>query len=120
MVGVFPAETVMRKTGLTLGYRTIENARRCILGDVGVTVRGHEFHYSTLVARGPLHYACALSDAEGRSKGQDGLMSGNVLALYTHLHFASQPTLAVSLVESAARTASHVDSMARQGRGGNC
>lgn len=120
MVGVFPAETVMRKTGLTLGYRTIENARRCILGDVGVTVRGHEFHYSTLVARGPLHYACALSDAEGRSKGQDGLMSGNVLALYTHLHFASQPTVAVSLVESAARTASRADSMARRRRGGNC
>ncbi|MBX3320387.1 MAG: cobyrinate a,c-diamide synthase [Nitrospira sp.] len=119
MVGVFPAETVMRKTGFTLGYRTIENARRCILGDVGVTVRGHEFHYSTLLAREPLHYACALSDAEGRSKGEDGLMSGNVLALYTHLHVASQPTVAVSLIESAARAASHVNSRARQGRGAN-
>ncbi|GKS64768.1 cobyrinic acid a,c-diamide synthase [Nitrospira sp.] len=119
MVGVFPAETVMRKTGLTLGYRNSENTRRCILGDVGVTVRGHEFHYSTLVARGPLHYACGLSDAEGRSKGQDGLMSGHVLALYTHLHFASQPTVAVSLIESAARAASHVNSRPRQGRGAN-
>lgn len=46
--------SIMRITGFTLGYRTIENAPRCILGDVGVTVRGHEFHYSTLVARGPL------------------------------------------------------------------
>lgn len=110
----------MRKTSLTLGYRTVENSRRCILGDVGVTVRGHEFHCSTLVARGPLQYACALSDAEGRSKGQDGLMKENVVALYTHLHFASRPALAASLVESAAHTVSHVDRMARRRSRGKC
>lgn len=104
MVGIFPAEAVMRRPGLTLGYRTVQWSGRCILGDVGVTVRGHEFHYSTLVARELLQYACALRDAEGLSKGQDGLMSGNVLALYTHLHFFSQPTIATSLVEAASRT----------------
>ena len=103
MVGIFPAEAVMRKPGLTLGYRTVECSRRCILGDVGATVRGHEFHYSTLVARGPLQYACILRDAEGLLKGQDGLTIGNVLALYTHLHFSSQPGIATSLVEAASR-----------------
>lgn len=114
MVGIFPAETVMLKPGLTLGYRTVECSRRCILGDVGATVRGHEFHYSTLVASGPLQYSCALSDAEGLSRGQDGLTFGNVLALYTHLHFASQPTMAVSLVESARRAASRVSAPVRR------
>lgn len=114
MTGVFPAEAVMRKPGLTLGYRTVDCSRRCILGDVGATVRGHEFHYSTLVARGPLQYACALSDAEGLSKGQDGLTFGNVLALYTHLHFASQPTIAVSLVESASHAISRVPTPVRR------
>lgn len=101
MVGIFPAETVMRRSSLTLGYRTVECSRRCILGEVGITARGHEFHYSMLVARGPIQYACTLRDAEGRSKGQDGLMSGNVVALYTHLHFAGQPTIAAALVDSA-------------------
>lgn len=114
MVGVFAAETVMRKTGLTLGYRTVECSRRCILGDGGVTVRGHEFHYSTLVARGPQEYACALRDAEGLSKGRDGLMSSNVVALYTHLHFASQPTIAVSLIESARHAMSRVSAPVRR------
>ncbi|MBH0203638.1 MAG: cobyrinate a,c-diamide synthase [Nitrospira sp.] len=104
MVGIFPAETVMRKPGLTLGYRTMECSRRCILGDIGATARGHEFHYSTLIARGPLQYACVLSDAEGLSKGQDGLTIDNVLALYTHLHFASQPTIAAALTDSARRS----------------
>lgn len=108
MVGIFPAETAMRKPGLTLGYRSVECSRRSILGDVGATARGHEFHYSTLVARGPMQYACALRDAAGLSKGQDGLMKGNVLALYTHLHFSSQPTIAASLVDSARCAANHV------------
>jgi len=101
MVGLFDAEAVMRKLGLTLGYRTLTLARECILGVSGVNVRGHEFHYSTLVSSGPLEYACVLSDARGESKGQDGLVMGNVLALYTHLHFGSQPQVAKALVASA-------------------
>ena len=108
MVGIFPAETAMQKPGLTLGYRTVECSHRSILGDVGATARGHEFHYSTLVARGPLQYACALRDAEGLSKGQDGLMKGNVLALYTHLHFASQPTIGTALVDAVRESADRI------------
>lgn len=101
MVGIFPAEAVMRKPGLTLGYRTVECSRRCILGEVGVTARGHEFHSSTLIAKGPLQYACASRDAEGLLKGQDGLMKENVLALYTHLHFSGRPQVVTALVEAA-------------------
>lgn len=105
MVGLFPAEAVMRKPSLTLGYRTMELSQACNLGVSGVIARGHEFHYSTLVPRGPLNYACSLSDARGESKGQDGLVLDNVLALYTHLHFASQSKIATALVNSARRTA---------------
>ncbi len=106
MVGIFSAETVMQKSGLTLGYRTVELSQDCILGVSGTTVRGHEFHYSTLVPKGRLDYACALRDARKESKGLDGLVAGNVLALYTHLHFASQPQVASALVASARRTSS--------------
>jgi cobyrinic acid a,c-diamide synthase len=104
MVGLFSAEAVMRKPALTLGYRTVTLAQPCILGASGVTVRGHEFHYSTLVPKGPLDYACSLSGARGDSKGQDGLVLDNVLALYTHLHFSSQPQVGASLIASARRT----------------
>jgi len=103
MVGLFPAQAVMRKPGLTLGYRTVEFVQPCILGAAGATARGHEFHYSTLVPKGQLTYACALTDARGDSKGPDGLVAGNTLALYTHLHFSSQPHIAASLVASARR-----------------
>ncbi|HEX9155664.1 MAG TPA: cobyrinate a,c-diamide synthase, partial [Nitrospira sp.] len=105
MVGLFPAEAVMRQPGLTLGYRTVELTQDCILGACRTTARGHEFHYSTLAPRGSLAYACALRDARGESKGQDGLAKRNVLALYTHLHFASQPEIAKALVSSVRRAA---------------
>jgi cobyrinic acid a,c-diamide synthase len=103
MVGLFPAEAIMRKPGLTLGYRTLELSQGCILGASGTTARGHEFHYSTLVPKGRLDYACALRDARGESKGLDGLIVGNTVALYTHVHFASQPQMAGALVASARR-----------------
>ena len=103
MVGLFPAETIMQKSDLTLGYRTVEFSRDCILGTSAVSVRGHEFHYSTLVPKGSLDYACALRDAREESKGLDGLIVGNTLALYTHLHFASQPKIAQFLVASGRR-----------------
>ncbi len=101
MVGLFPAEAVMKRPGLTLGYRELQVARPCVLGDVGLIARGHEFHYSSLVPTGPLEYACTLIDAKGQARGQDGLIVGNTLALYTHLHFAGRPTLAQALVASA-------------------
>jgi cobyrinic acid a,c-diamide synthase len=104
MVGLFPAEAVMRKPDLTLGYRTVALTQGCILGASGTTARGHEFHYSTLVPKGSLDYACALHDARGELKGSDGLVVGNTLALYTHLHFFSHPEIAKSLVSSVRRT----------------
>ena len=104
MVGLFQAEAVMRKPGLTLGYRMVELSKDCILGESGTMARGHEFHYSSLVPSGALDYACALRDAGGLSKGQDGVFIGNVVGLYTHLHFSSQPQIAKSLVSSVRRT----------------
>ncbi len=101
MVGLFPAEAVMRKPGLTLGYREVTIAKTCLLGAAGTTIRGHEFHYSTLVPEGMLDRVCAMVDAQGRAVAPDGLCRGNTVALYTHLHFASRPAVPRSLVETA-------------------
>lgn len=114
MVGLFPAEAVMRKPGLTLGYREVEITRPCVLGEPGIKVRGHEFHYSSLLPSGTLEYACRMTDARGQERGQDGLIAGNVLALYSHLHFASQPGVARALVASV-RERSGLDAIRREG-----
>jgi cobyrinic acid a,c-diamide synthase len=105
MVGLFAAEAVMSKVRMTLGYRELQISQPCVLGEVGITARGHEFHYSLVEPTGQLHYACTLRDAQGKSKGPDGLIVGNTVGLYSHLHFASQPKIAASLIASAGMTA---------------
>lgn len=105
MVGIFPAQAVMRRARLTIGYRRCTVARRCILGDPGLTIRGHEFHHSCLKPTGPIEYACTLTDASGCEHRPDGLINGHVVALYTHLHFASQPELPRALVAAASARA---------------
>ena len=104
MVGLFPAEAVMSRSSMTLGYRTVECLRDGLLGAAGVTGRGHEFHYSSVVPTGEVEYVCVLRDAEGRAKGPDGLATGHVLALYTHLHFSSNPRIVESLVDVACQS----------------
>ncbi|MCC2642927.1 MAG: cbiA [Nitrospira sp.] len=107
MVGIFPAETVMRTSGLTLGYRTVEVSRTCLLGKPGTSLRGHEFHYSVLEPKGDLDYACMLSDAEGRPAGHDGLTTANTIAFYSHLHFGSRPDVVTDLLAVARRESRH-------------
>ena len=104
MVGVFPAEAVMSRTTMTLAYRHVAVSKSCLLGQPGMRARGHEFHFSTLEPTECLDYACSVTDAQGRGTGLDGLVSGNTLALYTHLHFASQPQIAKALVVTAQQT----------------
>ncbi|MGB0910879.1 MAG: cobyrinate a,c-diamide synthase [Nitrospirales bacterium] len=101
MAGVIPTSVKMSRRTMTLGYRSVECLESSILGEKGTTVRGHEFHYSSLVPQKGLSYAGALTDAQGRGRGQDGIKTGNVVALYTHVHFKSQPSIARSLVQAA-------------------
>lgn len=104
MVGLFPAEATMQSNRMTLGYRAIEVTQPCVIGPTGLAARGHEFHYSSLIPNGSLTYAATVTDAQGERQGSDGLMVNNVLRFYAHLHFASQPSMATSLIASASRT----------------
>ncbi len=100
MVGVIPASVTMSRTTMTLGYRSVEFLESCVLGEKGTVVRGHEFHYSSMATHENVSYIGDLTDAQGRDRGHDGVCSGNVVALYTHLHFMSQPAIARSLVQA--------------------
>ena len=101
MAGLFPAITVFKPRTMTLGYREVTVTQDCLLGEMGTTVRGHEFHYSSLVPQGELTYVGNVKDAQDRECGQDGLTRDNVIALYAHLHFLTQPLIARNLVQAA-------------------
>ena len=106
MVGVFPFIAKMSRSHMMIGYRHLEVVEPCMLGPRGLKAKGHEFHYSTLV---PLdqgkqgHYVCRMTDATCSREGVDGLVYKNTLALYSHIHFGSQPLLAKNLVDSASQ-----------------
>ncbi len=48
MVGLFPTEARMLKKRKALGYVEVYLTSDCLLGEKGMTLRGHEYHYSEL------------------------------------------------------------------------
>ncbi|HEY6910326.1 MAG TPA: hypothetical protein VI356_13200, partial [Myxococcales bacterium] len=68
---------------------------------IGTRLRGHEFHYSRVT--GPLQgeTALAIDRGVGLGNGCDGLMSGRVVATWTHLHALGTEAWAPALVQAA-------------------
>jgi cobyrinic acid a,c-diamide synthase len=100
MAGIFPFKTVMKKRLARLGYREIKLNRRCIIGDAGARVRGHEFHYSEIQnsAHADSDGCYTVSNSDGKELQTEGYSSGNVLGSYIHLHFGSSRGLAGHMV----------------------
>jgi cobyrinic acid a,c-diamide synthase len=92
MVGVIPAIVQMKDRLAALGYREVQAVSDTLLLQKGETARGHEFHYSTLTAQTD-DYPYAYETAGRRGKQREGFVQGQILAGYTHLHFASNPEM---------------------------
>jgi cobyrinic acid a,c-diamide synthase len=100
MLDLLPARTVMQPRLAALGYVTFRTTQPTAVGPSGTTARGHEFHYSRLEPLGELTYAAELDRERGEPARPDGLVAGNLLAGYAHLHFGSNPAIAEALVGS--------------------
>ncbi|RMG48808.1 MAG: cobyrinate a,c-diamide synthase, partial [Chloroflexi bacterium] len=75
------------------------------LWHAGETIRGHEFHYSVWEERPPTVtplYTC-LPDALRPQSATEGIVNGQTLASYIHLHFLSCPQAATRFVAAAGR-----------------
>jgi cobyrinic acid a,c-diamide synthase len=101
MVGLYPFNTRMLSKRKALGYREVTLKEDSFLGPMGLKARGHEFHYSELIDDpGDTPSLYQVSSRKGIEVGPDGFRMHNVLAGYIHLHFGSNPELAVNFVES--------------------
>ncbi|UJF36367.1 cobyrinate a,c-diamide synthase [Paenibacillus hexagrammi] len=92
MVGVIPGRVVMQRKLAALGYREVEGVPGNFLLAEGEKARGHEFHYSTF------HSDEQEVKPAFHSKGRlgtkpEGIVMANLVAGYTHLHFASNPQM---------------------------
>lgn len=104
MTGCLPFATRMLDRLKALGYREITQTRETLLGPAGQTMRGHEFHYSTISggdveAGGAYH----MTDRAGMDKAAEGFVSGQTLGSYVHLHFGSCPQAARHFVTACGR-----------------
>jgi cobyrinic acid a,c-diamide synthase len=95
MTGIIPATAEMTSR-VTLGYRELEALADSPLAVTGQKLRGHEFHYSTLELEADIQPAYRRSDGQ-----TEGIIAGNVLASYVHVHLGSDTRLAERLVATA-------------------
>ena len=93
MAGLVPAVCRMQKKLQRVGYVTGTALRKSILAEAGETLRGHEFHFSTL--EGDLSHFPWAYDLQGTRQNaphQEGYAEGSVLATYLHISFEGNPT----------------------------
>lgn len=114
MLGLLPATTRMSKSLQSLGYREATLLDDSLWGGCGERLRGHEFHYSELVAAPRWQSAYQLSAGLIKGESQEGFQKGNILASYLHLHFASQPAAVQHFVDRL-RLCGHASSASAPG-----
>ncbi|MFZ4855870.1 MAG: cobyrinate a,c-diamide synthase [Desulfuromonadaceae bacterium] len=99
-VGVFPVRCRMLPRRKALGYRQVELTESVLIGERGAVVRGHEFHYSEIGTMPEASIRCYEVSRRRVVLGREGFRIRNCLASYIHLHFGSNPEIAVRFVES--------------------
>jgi len=99
LAGIFPAQAKLLSKRKALGYREVTFKTDTPIGPRGTVARGHEFHYSEIEMPVAVGRSYSLSRKGGADLGSEGFRYKNVLASYVHLHFGSNPQLAVNFVQ---------------------
>ncbi len=84
MAGLLGHATSFAKRQLHLGYREARPLCDSPIGRAGATVRGHEFHYATLLRASDDQALVDLSDGQGRALGKAGGRRGLVSGTFFH------------------------------------
>jgi cobyrinic acid a,c-diamide synthase len=85
MAGLLGVETTFAKRRMTLGYREGRLASDCALGLEGALLRGHEFHYATIVAAGDDDPFAFVRDVYGSPEAPAGARRGRVTGSFFHV-----------------------------------
>jgi cobyrinic acid a,c-diamide synthase len=119
MSGVLPVSVEMHGRPQGHGYCDVTVDAPNPFYPVGTALRGHEFHYSRVSAGlDRVTSAYAVTRGTGCGNGRDGLVVGNVLASYAHLHASGTPEWAHHLCRCALRrrrTGSESDGCSEEG-----
>ncbi|MCJ9748685.1 cobyrinate a,c-diamide synthase [Neorhizobium sp. SHOUNA12A] len=84
MTGLLSHRTSFAKRRMNLGYRQAEIAENSPLGGKGDTIRGHEFHYASVVSPGTDQPFATIADGGGKPIGPTGGRRGLVSGAFFH------------------------------------
>jgi len=84
MTALLGHSTSFARRKLHLGYRTARLLADGVLGRCGTIVRGHEFHYASLVTPGGDAPFAEIADSEGRARSPAGGRRGHVSGTFFH------------------------------------
>jgi len=104
MAGILPAAAKMHVGLQALSYVTVTLREHSLWGPAGESVRGHEFHHSTLSANPAgvdgWRSVYSMKKRWREEPVDEGFQRGNVLASYAHLHLPSRPEALESFIRS--------------------
>lgn len=107
MVNIFPITFSLEKSPQAHGYTIAEVVRKNPFYLSGITIKGHEFHYSRPVLTGDespiLDYAFSMKRGTGITEKKDGIFYQNVFATYTHVHAYGVPEWVDGMIMAAER-----------------
>ena len=84
MAGLLSHATSFAKRRLHLGYRHLTLAGDCVLGAPGTQIRGHEFHYASIIEDGSDEPLAQARDAYGNDLGGFGARRERVTGSFFH------------------------------------
>ncbi len=82
MAGLLPVHTSFAKRKLHLGYRRFKHNGALPYPRI---LRGHEFHYSTVLSQGIGETLFDVEDSTGQDLGAVGLRCGSIMGSYAHV-----------------------------------
>ena len=85
MAGLLGVETSFASRRMTLGYREARIAADCVLGAEGALLRGHEFHYATIVSTGGDDPFAHVRDVYGATETPTGSSRGRITGSFFHV-----------------------------------
>ena len=108
MTGCFPFSIVMDSKLRSLGYREITLKKDSLIGQKRDVLRGHEFHYSSLLKADPekadlendIKDIYNVTQRNGQELNLPGFLKKNTLGSYFHLHFGSNEDSGKSYIQA--------------------
>ncbi len=104
MVGVFPIDATLHRRPQGHGYIEVKAVRKNPFYPIGTSVRGHEFHYSSVsgVAQEKGSYYCLeVIRGHGFDGKIDGICIYNCFGTYVHVHANGTPSWSKGILDAA-------------------